>query len=97
MDNPSGILNRSMGGMSGNVGGSAELPAASTDNWQNRQRDFAGGISLNGGTTERSSHSSNPWGTTIWNTSSTSTSAMPFGGFGSTTRDSSRARGTHTT
>ncbi|KAF2818502.1 ARM repeat-containing protein [Ophiobolus disseminans] len=48
-------------------------------------------MSLNTTATERSSHS-NPWATNIWNTTSTSTSALGFGGFGSTTRESSRPR-----
>lgn len=96
MDSASGVLSRNMGSMSGSVGDAASLSAVGANRWQNRQRDYAGGISLNNTSNERASHS-NPWGTNIWNTASTSTASLGFGGFGSTTRESSRPRGTHAT
>lgn len=82
--------------MSGNVRVRPILDTDKADIRQNRQRDYAGGLSLNTTTSERS----NPWANSIWNTTSTSTSttSLGFGGFGSTTRENSRppARGVHT-
>lgn len=54
--------------------------------WQTRNRDFAGGISLNSTDNDRSAYT---WGNSIWNT-------KPVGsGFGSTPRDGSRPRGAY--
>lgn len=94
MESASGVLSRNMGSLSGNVGSGAShrMSAVGANKWQNRTtRDYAGGMSLTDTTNERSSHSS-PWGTTIWNTTGTSTTSLGFG-FGSTTRESSRPRG----
>jgi mRNA-binding protein PUF3 len=53
---------------------------------QTRNREFAGGISLNNADNDRSMYT---WGNSIWN-------SKPAGsGFGSTPRDGSRTRGTH--
>lgn len=96
MDSASGVLSRNMGTMAGNVGGSSlqsSRPLRLTEPSQTRSRDYTGGIALNGADNERSSHAS-PWGNSIWNTTN-ATSTLAFG-FGSTNRDSSRTRGTHT-
>ncbi|KAF2688839.1 ARM repeat-containing protein [Lentithecium fluviatile CBS 122367] len=51
-----------------------------------RSRDFTGGVAINGGDGERTSHSTLGWGGSIWNSNSNSI------GFGSNARDSSRPR-----
>ncbi|KAF2025312.1 ARM repeat-containing protein [Setomelanomma holmii] len=53
-----------------------------------RSRDYSGGIPLTSDN-ERSSHTANPWGNSIWNTSNAS--SLGFG-FVSARRDSSRPR-----
>lgn len=60
-------------------------PLALTHGLQTRNREFAGGISLNNTDNE---HGTYTWGNSIWN------SKPARSGFGSTPRDGSRTRGT---